>query len=307
MSIVYLLKRLRVPRLHTHHRPPRRSVGIEKFCVTVASVHRPPIECRHGTGKLKAGKLSGTPAPPGIWREASGFQLQRPAVLSEIRMLPRKVSGAPQSRSLDVAGLRDDCGADKPPLMDCHDAPALQALRTASWHETPPAVTAAGFLRLVEENHLRNFLIWHEEDRARRDDLGSDAVRHAKRAIDRFNQERNDCIERMDLALVAEIPPPPDAPLHSETPGMIVDRLSILALKEYHMREESERSTATAGHRAACAEKLAIIQRQRADLAGCLDLLMNDLRDGCRRFALYRQFKMYNDPALNPQLYGAQP
>lgn len=86
---------------------------------------------------------------------------------------------------------------------------------------------------------------------------------------------------------------------------MIMDRLSILALKEYHMREESLRPTATQEHRAACAGKLAIIQRQRADLAGCLDSLMTELQAGRRRFALYRQFKMYNDPALNPQLYGS--
>jgi len=87
---------------------------------------------------------------------------------------------------------------------------------------------------------------------------------------------------------------------------MIVDRLSILALKEYHMREEAERPTATEEHRRTCAEKFAIIQRQRAGLAGCLNALMDDLRAGRRRFALYRQFKMYNDPALNPQLYGRE-
>ena len=176
---------------------------------------------------------------------------------------------------------------------------------TTAWHEAPPEATAEGFLRLVEENHRHNFLLWHEEDTARRDDLGSAAVHRAKRAIDRHNQARNDCIERMDAALMASLPPfPSDAPLHSETPGMMIDRLSILALKEYHMREESHRSTATETHRQTCAGKLTILQQQRADLAACLTELMDDLHAGRRRFALYRQFKMYNDPALNPQLYA---
>ncbi len=176
---------------------------------------------------------------------------------------------------------------------------------TAFWHETPPAVTAGGFLRLVEENHLHNFLLWHEEDIARRDDLPPERIVQAKRAIDRHNQQRNDCIERMDSALMSSLPSmPAEAPLHSETPGMIIDRLSILALKEYHMREESERPTATETHRTAAAAKLARIRHQRADLAGCLLTLMDDFHAGRRRFARYRQFKMYNDPALNPQLYG---
>jgi Protein of unknown function (DUF4254) len=188
--------------------------------------------------------------------------------------------------------------------MQLPDVTSLHQHRVRLWHESPPAATSEGFLRLVEENHLHNFLLWHEEDIARRDDLGSEAVHRAKRAIDRHNQERNDCIERMDAAIIATLPPPsPEAPLHSETPGMMIDRLSILALKEYHMREESERLTATESHRQTCAGKLATIHHQRADLADCLETLMEDLHAGRRRFALYRQFKMYNDPALNPQLY----
>ena len=172
---------------------------------------------------------------------------------------------------------------------------ALHTRQTAAWHTAPPqpTVAAGAFFGLVEENHLRNFLLWHEEDLARRDDLGSEVVHRAKRSIDRYNQERNDFIERMDAALMAELPPPPaDAPLHSESPGMIIDRLSILALKEYHMREEADRSTASADHRTACAAKLSVIQRQRTDLTGCFDVLVDDIHAGRRRFALYRQFKM---------------
>jgi hypothetical protein len=188
------------------------------------------------------------------------------------------------------------------------DATAIAALQnqlTARWHEQAPAAGGEGLQRLVQENHLRNFQLWHEEDIARRDDLGSARVHQAKRAIDRYNQERNNFIEEMDQALVAALQPAGSGcPKNSETPGMMIDRLSILALKEYHMREEAEREDASAGHRAKCAEKLARIRLQRADLAQCLAELLEAVAAGTRTFAVYYQFKMYNDPSLNPQLYG---
>jgi hypothetical protein len=180
----------------------------------------------------------------------------------------------------------------------------LQTTLTARWHEESPAATGTEFLLLVEENHLRNFQLWHEEDIARRDDLGSERVHQAKRAIDRFNQERNNFIEEMDKLLVAALKPlEAGVPRNSETPGMMIDRLSILALKEFHMREETLRADASEAHRATCAEKLARIIRQRADLTQCVGDLLADVADGTRTFAVYYQFKMYNDPALNPQLY----
>ena len=180
----------------------------------------------------------------------------------------------------------------------------LQTTLTARWHEELPAATGAEFLLLVQENHLRNFQLWHEEDIARRDDLGSERVHHAKRAIDRFNQERNNFIEEMDKVLVAALNPlEAGVPRNSETPGMMIDRLSILALKEFHMREEAVRADASEAHRATCAEKLARIIRQRADLTQCVGELLAEVAAGTRTFAVYYQFKMYNDPALNPQLY----
>lgn len=183
-----------------------------------------------------------------------------------------------------------------------------QADLTARWHQVAPAAAGEGFDRLLEENHLRNFSLWHEEDVARRDDLGFEAVYRAKRAIDRLNQERNNFVEEMDRILVAELKPRESGcPKNSETPGMIIDRLSILALKEYHMHEESVRSDASAGHRAQCAEKLAHIRRQRDDLTVCLTELLTEVADGRRTFSVYFQFKMYNDPALNPQLYRQPP
>lgn len=193
-------------------------------------------------------------------------------------------------------------------LLDPSAAAALQSSLTAVWHKETPAAGGDGFLRLVQENHLRNFELWHEEDIARRDDLGSERVHQAKRAIDRFNQERNNFIEEMDKALVLELKPAQSGvPRNSETPGMMIDRLSILALKEFHMHEEAVREQASAEHRATCAEKLARIVRQRADLTQSLGELLADVAAGRRSFAVYYQFKMYNDPALNPQLYGANP
>jgi hypothetical protein len=190
--------------------------------------------------------------------------------------------------------------------FDPTEIAALQSTLTVSWHEEAPAASGEGFLRLVRENHLRNFQLWHEEDIARRDDLGSERVHQAKRAIDRFNQERNNFIEEMDKALVAALQPAESGcPNNSETPGMIIDRLSILALKEFHMREEAERADASAEHRAKCAEKLARIRHQRADLTLCLAELLDAVASRTRTFAVYYQFKMYNDPALNPQLYGS--
>lgn len=182
----------------------------------------------------------------------------------------------------------------------------LQARLTIAWHETPPAATGDDFLRLVQENHQRNFELWHEEDIARRDDLGSERIHQAKRAIDRFNQERNNFIEEMDKSLVVSLKPAESGcPKNSETPGMIIDRLSILALKEFHMREETNREEATETHRANCTDKLARILRQRSDLTQSLTELLDSVRAGTRTFAVYYQFKMYNDPALNPQLYGS--
>ena len=192
--------------------------------------------------------------------------------------------------------------------FDAAEIAARQTELTARWHQVPPAASGEGFFRLLEENHLRNFSLWHEEDVARRDDLGFERVYKAKRNIDRFNQERNNFAEEMDKAVVAALSPAESGvPRNSETPGMMIDRLSILALKEFHMHEETVRTDASAAHREKCAEKLARIQRQRSDLTYALGDLVADVAAGRRTFSVYYQFKMYNDPALNPQLYRRPP
>lgn len=190
--------------------------------------------------------------------------------------------------------------------FDPYQIADLQLALTSRWHDEPPAASGSGFLQLVEENHQRNFQLWHEEDIARRDDLGSTRVHQAKRAIDRYNQERNNFIEEMDKVLVAGLQPAlTGCPKNSETPGMMIDRLSILALKEYHMREETVRTDVGDEHRNNCAAKLARILQQRQDLTQCVAELLDEVKAGQRTFAVYFQFKMYNDPSLNPQLVAA--
>jgi hypothetical protein len=186
------------------------------------------------------------------------------------------------------------------------DIVARHAAWTAGWHEAATALSSSGFWAALERNHRMNFELWHEEDLARRDDLGADRVRQAKRAIDRCNQARNDAVEEMDSGLMRLWPvAAADRPLHSETPGMIIDRLSILSLKLYHTRIEAERASASDDHRAKCQERCRILQEQRGDLQQCLEVLLGQLQRGERRFKLYRQLKMYNDATLNPQLYAA--
>jgi hypothetical protein len=142
--------------------------------------------------------------------------------------------------------------------------------------------------------------------------VGDEVIAGVKRRIDGLNQRRNDLIETIDETMTAAleaagIAPRDDCRLHSETPGAIVDRLSILSLKVFHMRQEVEREDATAGHRRLCAERLGVLERQRADLAGCLRVLLEDLLGGLATFRAYRQFKMYNDPETNPALRAARP
>lgn len=181
----------------------------------------------------------------------------------------------------------------------------MQDEKTQAWHGEKEDSSSEDLMALVVAQHRANFDLWHEEDKAR-DPKASDAeIAAVKHAIDRLNQRRNDLMEEMDeklLALAGE--QNPNAPLHSETPGMMIDRLSILALKIYHTHEETQRGTATEAHRRKNAAKLAVLEEQRNDLAHCLDELWKEVTGRTRRFKLYRQMKMYNDPELNPVVYG---
>jgi hypothetical protein len=164
--------------------------------------------------------------------------------------------------------------------------------------------SADGLMALVMAQHRANFELWHEEDKARVPAVPDAEIVRVKHAIDVLNQRRNDLVEKMDLLLIDKLEQDPFAPLHSETPGLMIDRLSILELKIYHTREETRRASATPDHRSRNADRLALLEEQRDDLARCLDTLWAEVLAGTRRFKLYRQMKMYNDPDLNPAVYS---
>lgn len=204
-------------------------------------------------------------------------------------------------------------------LLSAREIAALHDHANALWHREPgaepalpgsPSAASAALLRTVIEQHRANFELWHTEDRARAPQATDQELAAVKRAIDRLNQRRNDLAEQCDALLVQELqaasaePPAAQVPLHSESPGLMIDRLSILALKMYHTREEMERPEAPAGHAERNRERLAVLTEQREDLAECLDRLWTEALAGTRRFKVYRQLKMYNDPALNPAIYG---
>jgi hypothetical protein len=193
-------------------------------------------------------------------------------------------------------------------MLDALLITRMQDEMTAALHESDGQleieVSADGLMELAMAQHRANFELWHEEDKARVPGASDAEIVRVKRAIDVLNQRRNDLVEKMDMWLIERLEQDPGAPLHSETPGLMVDRLSILALKMYHTREEAHRASATEDHRMRNVERLARLEEQREDLAGCLDALWAEVLKGTRRFKLYRQMKMYNDPELNPAVYS---
>ena len=150
---------------------------------------------------------------------------------------------------------------------------------------------------------------WHLEDIIRDPEIDPVAALALKRRIDRSNQERTDMVEELDTYfrnLYAGVEVAPDATINTESPAWAFDRLSILALKIYHMEAEVNRPDATAEHRARCAAKLAVLTEQRADLISAIDALLDDIAAGRKYMKVYRQMKMYNDADTNPVLYGAK-
>lgn len=192
-------------------------------------------------------------------------------------------------------------------------------LADASWPpaEAPADEAAEPLWRWIRANHRFNTLLWREEDLARRTKAADAEIVANKRAIDGFNQRRNDATERVDeilltaLGLVDPATAGTDTPvakvaagsrLNSETAGSMVDRMSIMALKVHAMEAQTRRTDTDAAALEASRRKLAQLRLQRQDLGSCLDELLADARAGRAHFKVYRQFKMYNDPRLNPAL-----
>jgi hypothetical protein len=210
----------------------------------------------------------------------------------------------------------------KPALHDLPTGAQVSAthdrlLAHPGWPRDEPDTAAGEVWRWVQANHRFNSLLWAEEDLARRTTVADAEIAANKRAIDGYNQARNDATERVDelllvaLGLVDEASARTDAPvsrvpaaarLNSETAGSMIDRLSIMALKVHAMRAQTERRDVDEAHRVASRIKLERLQQQRQDLAGCLDALLADSAAGRAYFKVYRQFKMYNDPRFNPAL-----
>ena len=204
-------------------------------------------------------------------------------------------------------------------VSDHHDT----TLTTAGGPPVAEPVAAQGTDRQallwqwIATNHFFNSSLWAEEDLARRTTVSAEEIAQNKRAIDKFNQARNDATERVDEILLTELglvdaasaqtdapvsKVPANARLNSETAGSIIDRMSIMALKIHAMRAQTLRTDVDDAHRSSSQVKLDKLLQQRADLGACLDELLADTQAGKAYFKVYRQFKMYNDPRFNPAL-----
>ena len=149
---------------------------------------------------------------------------------------------------------------------------------------------------------------WHFEDIIRDPHINPDDALSLKRRIDRSNQDRTDLVEEIDSYFrlqYSQVKPLPEARLNTESPAWAIDRLSILALKIYHMAEQVSREDASAEHRAKCQAKLDVLNEQQVDLGIAIDQLLDDISEGKKYMKVYRQMKMYNDPSTNPVLYGS--
>lgn len=150
---------------------------------------------------------------------------------------------------------------------------------------------------------------WHMEDVVRNPDIDPKDGLYWKRRIDKQNQVRTDTVEYIDsyyLTKYADVTPAADARINTESPAWAIDRLSILALKIFHMEQETLRTDVDKNHIDTCQQKLDILLEQRKDLSKSIDELLEDVASGQKYMKAYKQMKMYNDPSLNPVLYGAQ-
>ena len=196
-------------------------------------------------------------------------------------------------------------------MIDVRQIVELQRSMVVRWHSEPVSNPYHEFLGLVCQQHSFNYLLWHEEDIARSPDVPDSRIAPSNgrstattsSATTRSKSSTTALVERLQGAAIAL---KPTRRLNTETPGSAIDRLSIIALRMYHMEEQANRADATLGHRAKGPQsRLEILARQQHDLAQSLTELIDDIFSGRKRLEVYRQFKMYNDPTLNPYLYAA--
>jgi hypothetical protein len=197
--------------------------------------------------------------------------------------------------------------------IDAGTLSKTQLEQVKEWHRIEPTPdpapsTLEGWLQRL---HLMNYRLWHLEDLARDPKSTDAAIAQVKRSIDVTNQQRNDSIEQIDERVLGMLTTEKknqgaSATLHSETFGALTDRLSINALKRFHMEEQLHRTDVTSDHLVKCQRRVEILDEQRHDLTGCLRTLVNGLEKGLITFKIYRQFKMYNDTTLNPVFYSGK-
>lgn len=193
-------------------------------------------------------------------------------------------------------------------MIDVRTITNLQQETVARWHQQDIDNPFEGFLASVCTQHSFNYQLWHEEDIARSPSVSDTEIARVKRSIDGFNQQRNDWIEKVDDQVAAlmheqQVHVAESATLNTETPGSAIDRLSIMSLRLYHLREQLERADVDQTHIESVERKIHACLLQQSELARSLQQLINDLFAGQKRHLTYRQFKMYNDPTLNPYLY----
>ncbi|XZE18842.1 DUF4254 domain-containing protein [Pirellulaceae bacterium SH449] len=201
--------------------------------------------------------------------------------------------------------------------IDIDEILAMQIRTTEAWHSSDVAnlyddgSRTESLISIACQQHIYNYLLWHEEDIARSRDVSDAEIAQVKRNIDVFNQNRNDWIERIDDWIsedftASNVVVRPDARLNTETPGSVFDRLSILALRIYHLREQLQRTDVEEAHIESVKQKIAICRLQHEELSQSLRELLEDIYSGMKRHRTYRQLKMYNDPNLNPYLYDSR-
>lgn len=165
---------------------------------------------------------------------------------------------------------------------------------------------SGSFEALLYHKNWIDTVQWHLEDIIRLPEINPTEALAIKRRIDKSNQDRTDRVEQIDdyfLEQFKNVSPKAGTRINSETPAWLLDRMSILMLKIYHMKEQTDRTDASAEHLAKCQSKLAVLMEQKTDMQLAFDELMEDIGSGNRRFKVYRQMKMYNDASLNPMLY----
>ena len=193
-------------------------------------------------------------------------------------------------------------------MINVKDIVKLQVETVARWHDEPIDNPYTGLEKAVCTQHQFNFQLWNQEDIARSRNVTDEKIAEVKRAIDGFNQNRNDWIEKVDdfiseLVDSSDVVVSDDARLNTETPGSVFDRLSIMSLRIYHMIEQLDRDDVEQTHFDSVNQKIALCRLQQDELSSSLQELLDDIFAGRKRHRTYRQMKMYNDPTLNPYLY----